>query len=152
MQANVAPTQRLAEALATFCHALIRPKSPATAAWMRTITELDLTLPQVKLMSYLEDGTRIALKDLAAEMQLSLPAVSRAVDGLVQRGLVDRHESATDRRSRIVQLSPTGREMLDTLIAARVSAFEELVRQLTDEERDALHDALVPIVERIRSQ
>lgn len=130
----------------------MRPKSPATAAWMRTITELDLTLPQVKLMGYLEDGEEIALKDLAADMQLSLPAVSRAVDGLVQRGLVDRHESAADRRSRIVRLSPTGREVLDLVIAARVSAFEQLIQQLTDEEREALLNALVPIVERIRSQ
>jgi DNA-binding MarR family transcriptional regulator len=131
---------------------LVRPTSPATAAWMQTIAKMDLTLPQVKLLGFLEDGAEIALKDLAATMQLSLPAVSRAVDGLVQRELVDRYESAEDRRSRLVKLSPNGREVLEQVIAARVSAFASLIMTLTEEERTALHDALIPIVERIGSQ
>ena len=57
------------------------------------------------MLFLLEDGGEHSVKEIAAHLVLSLPAASRAVDGLVQRGFVTRRESAEDRRSRIVALS-----------------------------------------------
>ena len=42
--------------------------------------------------------------------------------------------------------------MLDRIARARMSALEEFTAALSPEERDALHAALLPIVERISPQ
>ena len=58
-----------------------------------TIAELDLSFTQIKALCALEIGRRRALvKALAESLGVSLPAMSRAVDGLFERGLVDREE------------------------------------------------------------
>jgi DNA-binding MarR family transcriptional regulator len=82
---------------------------------------------------------------------MSPAAMSRSVDGLVQRGHVARSESASDRRSRLVTLLPQGRDVLDRVAAARGAALVEFAAQLSDSERTALHAALLPIAERISS-
>ena len=83
---------------------------------------------------------------------MSLPAMSRSVDGLVQRGYVARREDEVDRRSKQISLLPAGREVLDRISAAREGAHSSRSPpSLTDAERTALHAALLPIAERITS-
>jgi DNA-binding MarR family transcriptional regulator len=87
---------------------------------------------------------------VATALNLSLPAVSRAIDGLAQRGLVDRRESDIDRRAKIISLRPGGAEIGAAMIARRQATYEAFAAELSEDERDALHAALLPIVERIR--
>ncbi len=82
---------------------------------------------------------------------MSVPAMSRSVDGLVGRGFVARRECEHDRRSRLIALLPQGREVLDRLTAAREAALVDFASELPDAERTALHTALLPIAERITS-
>ena len=58
------------------------------------VAELDSSFSQVKMMFLLEDGGEHSVKEIATYLGLSLPAASRAVDGLIQRGWVTRRESA----------------------------------------------------------
>ena len=53
--------------------------------------ELDLTLTQVKALTALS-ADELTVKDLAERLGLSLPGASRAVDALVERGLLGRRE------------------------------------------------------------
>ena len=82
---------------------------------------------------------------------MSLAAMSRSVDGLVQRGFVARRECENDRRSRQIALLPQGRAVLDRVIAAREAALVAFASELPDADRDALHATLLPIVERLPS-
>ena len=50
---------------------------------------------------------RVSVKELAEELGLSLPGASRAVDALLQRGLVERREDEHDRRMKRAARSPT---------------------------------------------
>ena len=117
---------------------------------IRLFADVDLSFTQVKLLMLLEDRGELSIKDVAAALRLSLPAASRAVDGLAQRGLVDRRESELDRRAKLVSLRPGGRQIGEAMIASRHAVYEQFARDLSDEERSALHAALLPIVERIR--
>jgi DNA-binding MarR family transcriptional regulator len=120
----------------------------STPALFRTLAELELSFTQVKALFTLEGGER-SVGDIGAALGLSLPATSRAVDGLAQRGFVARRESAEDRRSKLVTLTPPGREVLEACVAGRRAAMERFVSSLSESERSALHSALLPIVERI---
>jgi DNA-binding MarR family transcriptional regulator len=123
----------------------------ASSELLQTVADLDLSFTQVKSLLVLRDHDGLAVKDLGARLNLSLPAASRAVDQLVQRGLVGRTESAADRRSRLVALLPAGRELLDDFTRARSSALERWAASLPIDQQAALLDALLPIVERTSS-
>lgn len=124
----------------------------SSAEWFRVIEELDMSFTQVKMLFLLEDGGEHSVSDLAAPLRLSVPTASRAVDGLIKRGIVTRRESASDRRSRLIALSDHGREVADRLTSARLAMLETFVNEITPDEQAALLTALSPILERIAPQ
>lgn len=91
---------------------------------------------------------RMRIRDLIPHLLLSQPSVSRLIDRLAGRGLVDKLPDATDARGTIVALRPEGFELFkrvavvhaDTIarrVGSRLSADElatltELCRRLRD--------------------
>jgi DNA-binding MarR family transcriptional regulator len=149
MNAKVASTEELTEALAAVWAHLNRRSSTDL---FRVVDELGMSFTQVKMLFLLEDGGEHSLSELAGHLSLSLPAASRAVDGLIQRVVVTRRESAEDRRSRLIALSDHGREVVERMVRARLQTLDMFVADITPEERDNLLIALLPIVERITRQ
>jgi DNA-binding MarR family transcriptional regulator len=148
VQSTVADPQllpRLVEAVGGLSCILNRE---ASTELLQTVADLDLSFTQVKSLLVLRGDDGLAVKDLAARLNLSLPAASRAVDLLVQRGLVGRTESSTDRRSRLVALLPAGRALLDEATRARRSGVQRWAASLSPDQQASLLDALLPIVER----
>jgi DNA-binding MarR family transcriptional regulator len=148
MRAKVASTSELTEALAAVWAHLTKGSS---GDLFRVVDELGLSFSQVKMLLLLEDGGELSVKEIAAHLVLSLPAASRAVDGLVERGFVTRRESAEDRRSRIVALSGSGHDVVAAMLRARLATLDRFEAEITPEQRDTLLAALLPIVERIKS-
>jgi DNA-binding MarR family transcriptional regulator len=144
----IASPQQLAELLGRLMLHLNRSSSPEL---FRMLGELGLSFTQVKALHVLREAGDVNVKDVSDRLGMSLPAMSRALDGLVQRGYVDRHESAKDRRAKLVRLLPAGRAAVDEIERARISALEEFTASLSDEERAGLHASLLPIVERIHT-
>jgi DNA-binding MarR family transcriptional regulator len=148
VHATSATPQQLAQALATLSHHVNRTASPDM---FRVLGEVGLSFTQMKALFQLADAGELTVKHLADKLAMSFPAMSRSVDGLVQRGFVARREDETDRRSRRIALLPEGREVLDRVTAARSHALEAFAAELPDAERTALYQALLPIAERITS-
>ena len=146
MQAEVASTTELTEALAAVWRHL--NKSSSTELF-RVVDELGSSFSQVKMLFLLDDGGEHSVKEIATHLGLSVPAASRAVDGLVERDFVTRRESAEDRRTRLVALTGYGREVVDRLTRARLATLDTFVAEITPEEQNNLLIALLPIVERI---
>ena len=144
----IASPQATAEVLAQLMRLCYRNSSPEL---FRRLGELDLSLTQVKTLHVLQADVDVTVKEVAGLLNMSLPAMSRSLDGLVQRGYAERLESEHDRRARLVRLLPAGRAVLENIEQARVSALEEIIATLSDEERAALHATLLPIVERIHT-
>ncbi len=81
----------------------------ANVGTFNAIAELDLSFTQIKALCALEiDGQERSVKALADSLGVSLPAMSRAVDGLFERGLVGREEDKADRRMKRVRLTESG--------------------------------------------
>ena len=124
----------------------------SSADLFKVVDELGSSFSQVKMLFLLEDGGEHSVKEIATHLGLSVPAASRAVDGLVERDFVTRRESAEDRRTRLVALTGYGREVVDRLTRARLQTLDAFVTDLTLEEQAQLLTALLPIVERITRQ
>ncbi|MEA2420287.1 MAG: hypothetical protein QOE60_2493 [Thermoleophilaceae bacterium] len=110
------------------------------------VEEAGLTFTQVKCLHLLgESDDPLPLNALSDVLGLSGPAISRAVDGLVQRGEVKRTEDPRDRRSKLLTVSARGRRTLDRFVAIRFAGIKRFVEGLTDEERQALAAGVAPI-------
>ena len=123
----------------------------ANVGTFEKIGELDLSFTQLKALCVLEpddDGEGRSVKALAESLGVSLPAMSRAVDGLFERGLVKRDEDRADRRIKRVRLTDAGRAAPLALNEARLSALHELMGSLDDDQAEALAGALELILER----
>jgi DNA-binding MarR family transcriptional regulator len=118
--------------------------------FFRALQEAGISFTQLKCLGLLvEAGGPMSLGGLAEDLALSPAAVSRAVEGLVQRGELTREEDPEDRRSKIVSLAQKGRATYDRIIAVRLAGVRSFVEELEPSERDALGSALHPIIERL---
>lgn len=107
------------------------------------IAELDLSFTQIKALCTMDlDASEPSVKGLAESMKVSLPAMSRAVDGLYERGLVGRYEDPIDRRMKRICLTESGRAVTGTLNEARLIGMQAFLTSLSEEESQALGRAL----------
>ena len=116
---------------------------------IRVIDESGLNFIQMKVLmtlSGMEDAP--SLKPIAEGLGLSLPSASRAVDGLVKRGLVARTEHPDDRRQRLLSLTAAGHSLADKIIAARLEGLGQFAASLSGAERERLDEALELLLER----
>jgi DNA-binding MarR family transcriptional regulator len=121
----------------------------ANLGTFNAIAGLDLSFTQIKALCALEtDGEERSVKAMAQSLGISLPAMSRAVDGMFERGLVGREEDPADRRMKRVRLTDAGARVPRALNEARLSALKDLLNSLSDEEAEALGDALGLILAR----
>jgi DNA-binding MarR family transcriptional regulator len=150
MQANLASAstdrESLSRDMAALANFLMRTANMGT---FNMIAELDLSFTQIKALCALDaDGEERSVKALAESLGVSLAAMSRAVDGLFERGFVRREEDAADRRMKRVGLTDAGRTVPQALNEARLSALQELMSSLVDDEALALAHALDLILDR----
>jgi DNA-binding MarR family transcriptional regulator len=117
----------------------------------RTFTELEalgLGLAQLKTLDALDGWPgEPTVKDLAERLGLSLPGMSRNVDDLQRRGLLERREDEHDRRMKRLRLTAEGRAVLETVNSARLAGLEAFTTKLPADQRDALAAALAPVLE-----
>jgi DNA-binding MarR family transcriptional regulator len=87
----------------------------------------DLTARQltVFLKVYLEPGTKHTVRGLAAELNVSKPAITRALDRLAEFDLTKREADANDRRSVTAGMTPTGSAYLRTLSGYMAAAGKQ---------------------------
>jgi DNA-binding MarR family transcriptional regulator len=115
----------------------------------RAVGELDLSISQIRTLHLLAGPLpEASIKELADEIGLSLPAISRSVEALVQRGLVTRTENSQDRRLKAVRATQEAHALVDRLIELRVAGIQDFVGTLAHGERKSLATALAPIVAR----
>ena len=79
-------------------------------------------------------GDGIRQKDLAASVGIEGPSLVRLIDTLVSKGLLQRSEDSTDRRAKLLCLTPAGR-LIVSRIRETVARLEgELLSPLSDSE------------------
>jgi DNA-binding MarR family transcriptional regulator len=110
--------------------------------------EFELSFSQMKALHYLHERDDLSVKALGEQLGLSLAAMSRAVDELVQRGLADRSEDPSDRRIKRLRLTEQGRALVLKMRELRMAGFEQFVATLSPKERAQLAKALEPILAR----
>jgi DNA-binding MarR family transcriptional regulator len=86
------------------------------AAWLSkrvevALAEVDLTLPQYRVLSILAEGSAAA-SGLAERLAVRRPSITALIDGLEARGFVDRRQEDTDRRRVALRLTDAGARII----------------------------------------
>lgn len=94
-----------------------------------------LTVPQFRTLCFLSNIPQSSLSDVADFIGLSLPAMSRLVDGLVDKGLIDRRTCQNDRRHVRLSVTPLGESTVAESRQLAQQQLAEVLGQLTPQEQ-----------------
>ena len=121
-----------------------------TSASAEAVTNSDLTPLEFAVMAYVNstDGEPdLDQSALAARLGVDRNTTSLLVGSLESKGLLDRRVSDTDRRARLVRLTPRGEKLFAKLHPKAIEMQEQILDVLDPAERDVLIDLLVRVIE-----
>jgi DNA-binding MarR family transcriptional regulator len=97
----------------------------------------ELTRTELGLLSTLAEGPR-RITQLAETEALSQPAISKLVDKLADRHLVERNRATEDGRVVLVSISAEGHLLLESARSQTRALLRRALAELGDDELDAL--------------
>ncbi len=103
---------------------------------------LDLTMAQLKVLVTLGLDGAVAISHLAEALGISQPTASHLVERLVQAGLAERVEDATDRRYTLARLTESGMTIARRLWQGRLEYLQSRLAQLHPRDLAALQQGL----------
>ncbi len=106
------------------------------------LADLDLTMGQMECLRLISQLGSPSMSELAAHLDLRPSTITGLVDGLVQRGKVERCEDAADRRIVRARLTEQGRCERDQHHRCRRRELLGLLGDLADDDLRKLHEAL----------
>ena len=111
-------------------------------AEMRRHRTADLSVPQFRTLAFIDRNAGGSLSDVAEHIGLTLPSMSKIVDGLVARKMVTRQTHRTDRRRMTLALTARGQTALQTTREATRACLAEDLAAVTDRERETIRQAM----------
>ncbi|HZO88327.1 MAG TPA: MarR family transcriptional regulator [Chthonomonadaceae bacterium] len=106
----------------------------------------ELSLAQLRVCTILQAGPR-TLSAIGVELGISVSAITQIADRLERAGLVERVAGKDDRRTRLLQLTAHGAELMRSRRQARVRHAAEALEQLSPEKRETVLRALEALLE-----
>jgi MarR family 2-MHQ and catechol resistance regulon transcriptional repressor len=104
----------------------------------KNIQELNLGDSDFFVLEVLLHKGPLPVNTIGQKVRLTSGSISVAVDRLEQRGLVERSSGQRDRRVRIVQLTESGRKLIECAFANHAQAMEAAAAGLSCEEKRQL--------------
>lgn len=98
------------------------------------------------LLALVASGDGCTQREAATALYLEPSQVVPLVDELAGLGLVERQPHGSDRRARILAATPAGRRLVEDARARVAGAMDEVLADLSADERDQLHRLLVTVI------
>ena len=84
----------------------------------------------------------LTITAIQSKVLLASGSMTAAVDRVEKKGLVVRKTSSTDRRARLIELTPEGRRSVRALFEKHAQDLETLMSDLSDNEKQRLYTLL----------
>jgi DNA-binding MarR family transcriptional regulator len=98
------------------------------------IEQRGFSFVQYVVMSSLRDGIAVNPKAICAQFRHDSGALTRVIDQLAERGLLERVRRDKDRRKVELQLTPAGRQTIESLIPLMVDKLNEVLTDFSKPE------------------
>ena len=103
----------------------------------------DVTLPQYRALVILSTEGPQRIIDLATHLGVTASTASRMIDRLVRKHLVRRRQAKEDRRSLRIDLTESGRDVVDETSRRRRIEIERIMKEMPAGSRRPLTKAVV---------
>jgi DNA-binding MarR family transcriptional regulator len=144
----MSPTKELTEVIHEWSEVFMRRSG---RDFKRFMDETGLSFSQLNVLMRLYHGAKSGVSEIGEQMGVTSAAASQAIDRLVLLGLIERTEDPVDRRAKRLELTPKGRTLIETGIAARSRWVEGLTDALTPEQQSLTISALTLLTEAARA-
>ena len=106
--------------------------------WTIYAERFGLDIPQWRILANLASRGEATAQTIAGVTRSHKSTISRAVQDLAGRGLIERDVSDTDKRAYALRLTPEGRKLFRQLLPLVLSFESELVASISDSDGKAL--------------
>ncbi|MBD78384.1 MAG: hypothetical protein CL840_05660 [Crocinitomicaceae bacterium] len=115
----------------------------------REITQHDIEVPfeQLKLLMFISFHEGVNQQLICSKMNKAKPGISRLVDSLVKKKLVDRREDQEDRRNKKLFATEKGIELRNRFYPIGFSNLQSIESELGEQESAELKKHLIAIKE-----
>ena len=96
-----------------------------------------ITVPQYLLLDLLNTHELLKMKDIAGELNITLPAATGLVNRLHLMKMIKRIYDKNDRRVIYIELTAGGKETIKQVSSQRQKAIQEVFVKLTESERNS---------------
>jgi MarR family transcriptional regulator for hemolysin len=109
---------------------------------MRNRRSFDLTVPQFRVLGFVNRNEGSSLWEVANHVGLTPPSMSKLVDGLIARGLMARKDDPDDRRRVRLNVTARGQAILETATQETLSYLADKLGDLDADQRAAIDNAM----------
>jgi DNA-binding MarR family transcriptional regulator len=109
------------------------------------IEQRGFSFVQYVVMSSLRDGIAVNPKTICSQFRHDSGALTRIIDQLAERGLLERVRRDRDRRKVELQLTPAGRETIESIIPLVVDKLNEVLTDFSKAEVQEMLRLLVKL-------
>jgi DNA-binding MarR family transcriptional regulator len=109
------------------------------------LEEHGFSFVQYVILAWLRDGIAVNPKDICAQYRHNSGAMTRVVDQLCERGLIERARRGVDRRKVELQLTPAGRAAVENLIPLVVEKLNVALGDFSSNEVEELQRLLIKL-------
>ena len=114
--------------------------------WQRA-SELDLTYAQSQVLFHVADHAGCHMGDVAKAFGVTLPAVTHIVDRLEEKQFLSRADDPGDRRVYILELTRTGRALVQELHGLQMRGVEGVLQRMSADDRQRVIKGLEALVD-----
>ncbi|KRE92162.1 MarR family transcriptional regulator [Paenibacillus sp. 2RAB27] len=116
-----------------------------------SIKELGLNAQQGKIIGYIYENqeTELIQRDLADRFHLRGASITGMLQGLEQRGFIERKIPVNNERQKNIYVLPKAVELIEDFNESFQKVEDEIVQVLSEEEKQILKELLIKINERL---
>jgi MarR family transcriptional regulator, organic hydroperoxide resistance regulator len=104
-----------------------------------------ITFPQVIALHAVFRQKRLKMKELAGVLSVKMSSATVLADRLIRQGLAKRYRDEHDRRLVWIELTPSGRRIIQEFLSEKQKSVQEIFGVLTSREREAYLKAFTKV-------
>lgn len=110
--------------------------------WSQFVKSSGLTMPQLSILMQIHHKGPCGMSQISEGFDISSAAASQLADKLVQSGYLERDEDPSDRRAKLLRLTPLGQKLIADGIEERYGWVDQVTTRLSAEESAMISEAL----------
>jgi DNA-binding MarR family transcriptional regulator len=111
-------------------------------SWKHFARNSGMSMSQYSILMQLHHHQSCTVSDISERFDTTSAAASQIAEKLVQAGLLERAEDPEDRRTKLLTLSPRGKDLVERGIEERYRWVDDLAEHLSPEERQTIREGL----------